>query len=259
MSRVLEGKAAIITGASSGIGLATVKLFVDSGATVLGVDLSPAPSAVPLGENFQFHQVNLTEPSAASSIIAAFTSAFPSKDNIDILVNNAGIMDNNEGVDTLTDDVYQRVIAVNLTSPIKLMGEVVKIMKQNGGGSIVNVSSKAGSSGASAGVAYTASKHGLLGATKNTAWLYKEDSIRCNAISPGAVRTNIANSMDMASMDLCSSMKIAPVIACHVNTQTGAGTAGPEVAAQAILFLASDLSKGITGAVLPVDNGWSVI
>lgn len=155
-------QSAIVTGASSGIGLSTVKLFIEAGASVLGVDLSPAPPSVPINEQFQFHRVNLAESTAPSSIVTAFRSSFPDQSNIDILVNNAGIMDNNAGVETFKDETYDRVIAVNLTAPIKLMREVVKIMKQNGGGSIINVSSKAGTSGGIAGVAYTASKHGLV-------------------------------------------------------------------------------------------------
>lgn len=259
MNQILRGKSAIVTGASSGIGLSTVKLFIEAGASVLGVDLSPAPPSVPINEQFQFHRVNLAESTAPSSIVTAFRSSFPDQSNIDILVNNAGIMDNNAGVETFKDETYDRVIAVNLTAPIKLMREVVKIMKQNGGGSIINVSSKAGTSGGIAGVAYTASKHGLVGATKNTAWLYKDDGIRCNSILPGAVKTNISTTMDHANMDMTATQRIAPVIGCHINMQTGEGSAEPQVSAQAILFLASDLSKGITGVNMPVDNGWSVI
>ena len=103
----------------------------------------------------------------------------------------AGIIDRNEGVETLNDEVWEKVMAVNLTAPVRLMREVVGVMKTQGGGengkggSIVNVSSKAGISGAVAGVAYTASKHALVGVTKNTAWLYKDDGVRCNAVCPG--------------------------------------------------------------------------
>jgi len=152
---------------------------------VLGVDRSAAPDTVSQGETFAFHQVDITEASAPPAIVAATCRAFPHSKRIDILVNNAGVMDLNAGVATLLDETWDRVIAVNLTAPVKLMREVVNVMKENGGGSIVNVSSKAGQSGAAAGIAYTTSKHGLIGATKNTAWLYKEEGIRCNAICPG--------------------------------------------------------------------------
>lgn len=94
-------------------------------------------------------------------------------------------MDQNSGADNVLDEDWDRIIAVNLTAPVRLMREVLKVMKAQKSGSIVNVSSKAGISGAVAGVAYTASKHGIVGVTKNTAWLFKDEGIRCNAICPG--------------------------------------------------------------------------
>lgn len=175
--------------------MATANTFLEAGALVLGVDLSPAPASITPGETFRFHQVDLTESTAPSSIVAAFKAAFPNHANIDILVNNAGIMDSLHGVEVVPDDIWERVIAVNLTAPVKLMREAVKVMKQNGGGSIVNVASKAAISGAVAGVAYTASKHGLIGATKNTAWFYREEGVRCNAIAPGCEFASISWSL----------------------------------------------------------------
>ncbi|KAH6906558.1 short-chain dehydrogenase/reductase SDR [Coprinopsis sp. MPI-PUGE-AT-0042] len=250
MSKVLAGKVAIVTGASSGIGLATVKLFLESGASVLGVDVSAAPESVPLGETFAFHQVDLTATKAPAEIVAAARSAF-SINRIDILVNNAGIMDIFAGAATYTDETWDKVIAVNLTAPTRLMREK--------SGNIVNVSSKAGISGCSAGVAYTASKHGILGVTKNTAWIYKDDGIRCNAICPGSISTNIANTIDWNTADHAAFNTLKPIMACHINMETGEGLLQPQACAQAILFLASDLSTSMTGIVVPVDNGWSVI
>ncbi|OKO92262.1 Levodione reductase [Penicillium subrubescens] len=94
-------------------------------------------------------------------------------------------MDRNNSVDSLTDEMWDRCIAINLTAPVKLMREVIPIMREQKSGSIVNVGSKAATSGAASGVAYTASKHGLIGATKNVAWRYKQEGIRCNAVCPG--------------------------------------------------------------------------
>lgn len=252
----LAGKVAIVTGSSSGIGLATTQALLRDGCSVLGVDLRPNDVFTNF-PTFSFYESNIADPLAAVAIIAASKEAFPESGGVDILVNNAGIMDNNAGVETLKDEVWERVIAVNLTGPVKLMREAVKVMKVKGGGAIVNVSSRAGISGAVAGVAYTASKHGIVGATKNTAWLYKDDGIRCNAVAPGGVATNIGNTL--RDMDIASSMKIKPVIDVHMNTITGEGIATPETIAQVIVFLASDASKGISGAILPVDNAWSTI
>ncbi|KAK0213311.1 short-chain dehydrogenase/reductase SDR [Desarmillaria ectypa] len=255
----LVGKVAIVTGSSSGIGLATTQALLRDGCSVLGVDLRPN-DAFTNSPTFSFYEGNIADPLAPAAIIAASKKAFPESGGVDILVNNAGIMDNNVGVDALKDEVWERVIAVNLTGPVKLMREAVKVMKVKGGGAIVNVTSKSGMSGAVAGVAYTASKHGILScrsATKNTAWLYKYDGIRCNAVAPGGVTTNISNTL--RDMDIASSMRIKPILDVHVNAITGEGMAAPETIAQVIVFLASDPSKGISGTILPVDNAWSTI
>jgi len=151
---------AIITGASNGIGLATVNAFLSSGEwNVFGVDLSAAPTSV-TGANFHFLQINITQEDAPAKIVSACQASFGSR--IDALLNVAGVMDKNAGVDNLVDEDWDRIIAVNLTAPVRLMREVVNVMKEQRSGCIVNVASKAGMSGAAAGVAYTASKHGLV-------------------------------------------------------------------------------------------------
>lgn len=179
----LKSKVVIVTGASSGIGLAATEVLLKHGAKVLGTDLSPAPSLA--SADFHFLQANLIDASAPDKIVEACTTAFGKK--IDALLNVAGIPDQNSSVDTLTNANWEKAIAVNLTAPVKLIRAVVPIMILNGGGSIVNVASKAAISGAAAGVAYTASKYGLVGATKNVAWRYKDEGIRYNAICPGVV------------------------------------------------------------------------
>jgi len=157
---------AIITGVSSGIGLVTTNSFLSSGWRVLGVDFSPAPPSIienaSFKSKFNFVQTDITQHNAAGAIVSACQSAFGSR--IDALINVAGIIDKNAGVDNLQDEDWDRVIAVNLTAPIKLMREVINVMKVQKSGCIVNVASKAGTSGAVSGVAYTSSKHGLVGA-----------------------------------------------------------------------------------------------
>ncbi|KAK7448425.1 hypothetical protein VKT23_013688 [Stygiomarasmius scandens] len=259
----MEGKVAIITGASSGIGLATANAFLSSGWRVLGVDLSAAPPSITenaaFKPKFYFLQTNITQQDAPKTIVSACQSAFGSR--IDALINVAGILDKNAGVDNLQDEDWDRVIAVNLTAPIKLMREVINVMKVQKSGCIVNVSSKAGMSGAVAGVAYTSSKHGLIGATKNTAWLYKEEGIRCNAICPGAVATNIASSVDFSKWDQFATEKFKSVQLTHWDPAAKSRDAIQDASqpADVILFLASDAARGVNGAIVPVDNAWSVI
>jgi NAD(P)-dependent dehydrogenase (short-subunit alcohol dehydrogenase family) len=124
----------------------------------MGADVSKAPDIQDPG--FAFVQMDLTEPESPHTLVKASQNAFGEK--IDILLNVAGIMDGFASVATVTDADFERILAVNLTAPVRLMREVVQVMKAHKSGNIVNVSSRAGISGASMGVAYTASKHGLV-------------------------------------------------------------------------------------------------
>jgi len=268
MTGILDGKVCIITGASGGIGLATVQTFLKAGALVLGVDMLPAPEAVPESDTFVFFQIDITEPDAAATIIAKAISSFPAQ-RLDVLVNVAGIIDDNGSVVTVLDSMWERIMAVNLTAPMALSREAVKIMLAQGhGGSIVNVTSKAGISGAAGGVAYSTSKHALVGLTKNTAWLFKDDKIRCNAIAPGAMATPAmarveeernASEAKRAAFDMETFLKIKPVYDLHFGEAIGVPPADPVVCGKAIAFLASDMAEGVSGVILPVDNAWSTI
>jgi NAD(P)-dependent dehydrogenase (short-subunit alcohol dehydrogenase family) len=147
----------IVTGCSSGIGLATAKLAVEEGAKVLGIDISAASEALASlpTTDFRFLQVDLTEADAPSRVVSKAVEAYGGR--IDALLNVAGVMDNNASADSVTDGMWDRCIAINLTAPVKLMREVLVVMKEQKSGSIVNVASKASISGAAAGIAYTAS------------------------------------------------------------------------------------------------------
>lgn len=146
-----------MTGSSSGIGLATAKLAVEEGAKVLGIDVSAASKALANlpTTDFRFLQIDITDADAPLRVVSKAMEAFGSR--IDALLNVAGVMDNNASADNVTDDIWDRCIAINLTAPVKLMREVLVIMKEQKSGSIVNVASKASVSGAAAGIAYTAS------------------------------------------------------------------------------------------------------
>jgi NAD(P)-dependent dehydrogenase (short-subunit alcohol dehydrogenase family) len=122
------------------------------------------------------------------------------------------------------------------------------LLKQ--GGAIVNITSVAGVSGAAAGAAYTASKHALIGLTKNTAWRYALQGVRCNAIAAGAVETNITASVDMTQMDPGGSERAGRYY------QLIPKTLKPLDLANLILYLASDEAQSINGAVIPADGGW---
>jgi len=169
---------------------------------------------------------------------------------VDILVNNAGVMDYFHPVGTLEDEVWERVIAVNLTGTMYMSRRAAQVMLENGGGSIVNLSSRAGLVGSAAGAAYTTSKHGVVGLTRSTAWQYAEKGIRCNAICPGGVHTNIVSERHMALSDPEGVVRmgmVAPMPALLEAIDI----------ANLALFLASDESRHINGAIIPADAGWS--
>lgn len=156
----VQGKIVIITGCSSGIGLATTRLFLERQATVFGIDIGAVPQKLADEyTTFTFHQADLTVANAVDEAVARCKEAHA---RIDVLVNCAGISDGWSSADTLHEDEWERVMAINLTVPIRLMKAVLPSMKEQKEGAIVNVASKAGISGAAAGIAYTASKHGLV-------------------------------------------------------------------------------------------------
>jgi NAD(P)-dependent dehydrogenase (short-subunit alcohol dehydrogenase family) len=162
---LLGNKVAIVTGCASGIGLATAKLFLSSGATVFGIDISSFPSPSPISsyysDRFTFHQVNLLEPSAADDAVAACVLKYG---RVDILANVAGVMDSYEAADTITDAQWERVMGINALVPMRLTRAVLNEggMKARKNGSIINVASKSALSGAAAGSSYTASKHAVV-------------------------------------------------------------------------------------------------
>jgi NAD(P)-dependent dehydrogenase (short-subunit alcohol dehydrogenase family) len=167
-----------------------------------------------------------------------------------VLVNNAGVMDQNEAVGDVDDETWERVLRVNLFGTMYLTRKAVKTMAEQGSGSIINIASIGGITGSVAGVSYTASKHGVIGLTRSTAYLYAQKGVRCNAILPGAVKTNIQQSMDVAKVDAWATERL--------NLSYGMIPAQLEAddVAKLALFLASDDAVHINGALIAADGGW---
>ena len=128
---------------------------------MLGVDIAAEHDSLKEDPRFKFHQCDLTSPEAAITVVSACATTFHTP-RIDALLNVAGIMDNFAAIDKFEDAAWERVMAINLTAPARLMRAVIKVMRPQKSGAILNVSSAAGESGAMAGCAYTASKHGLV-------------------------------------------------------------------------------------------------
>ena len=248
----LQDKIAIITGASSGMGKAMAKLFTQEGAIVYAIDLveERLHQTVEEIKNDGGHIIGYTGNVTDRKQIEAILDDIIRKQNkIDILINNAGIMDGMEPIDELSDETWNKVMAVNLYGPMMITRKVIKQMLTQESGNIINIASVGGLFGCRAGVAYTSSKHALIGLTKNTAYMYAEQGIRCNAICPGAVNTNIGQSMH----------NVSPT----GGARAGAGMAvnprmgEPQEIAQVALFLASDDASFLNGSIVTADGGWT--
>jgi len=250
MSDRFAGKLAVVTGAGSGIGLATAKLLIAGGAKVIAVDVVQQrldDAAKEIGASYVPIAVDITAADAPAKIAAA-AGGTP-----DILINNAGIMDGFLPTAEVTDAVWDKVLAINVTSMMRLIRQFLPGMIAAKHGAIVNLASEAAIR-TCAGVAYTVSKHAVVGLTKNTAAMYSKDGIRCNAIAPGGVETNVDGEFrsQLAGERMGAAM--------GATMMAVAGTGKPEQLANAICFLADDQAASfINGVVLPVDGGWSTV
>lgn len=248
----LENKTAIITGAASGMGKAMALLFASEGAKVVVADLKQEAIDEVVKE---IHDAGgraigvICNVSNEEEIRQMIATTIQKYQTLDVLVNNAGVMDNFEPIHELSDEQWHRVMNVNLNGPFYACRLAVPIMLNQGSGSIINVASVGGLYGCRAGLAYTASKHAVVGITKNIGFMYAQKGIRCNAIAPGGVNTNIGQSMSKPSEFGGSRATIGGSVMPRM------GEAG-EIAKTA-LFLACDDSSFVNGTVVTADGGWT--
>ncbi|MCU6707475.1 SDR family oxidoreductase [Paenibacillus sp. J5C_2022] len=248
----LNGKVAIVTGAASGMGRAMAELFAREGAKVVVADMNVELVGLVVeeikrnGGEATGVVVNVADNSSVEAMVAAAVEQYGC---LNILVNNAGIMDNFVPAGEVTDELWNKVLGVNLSGPMMTCRAALAIMKeQEDGGVIINNASVGGLFGARGGASYVVSKHGLIGLTKNIAATYGGNGkIRANAIAPGAINTNIGSTITEPNP-----LGLAAIGAVG---QAPSGEAA-EVAAAA-LFLASDEASFVNGTTLTVDGGWT--
>ncbi|MDP9702381.1 NAD(P)-dependent dehydrogenase (short-subunit alcohol dehydrogenase family) [Paenibacillus intestini] len=248
----LENKVAIVTGAGSGMGKAIATLYAQEGAKVVVSDINEEAAQAVVqeiqangGEAFVL-LANVAKEEDVQQLIDQTVSKYGT---VDILVNNAGIMDGMEPAADISDERWEKVFAVNTTSVMRTTRKVLPIFLEKQQGVIVNIASAGGLHGGRAGAAYTASKHAVVGFTKNTGYMYAEQGIRCNAIAPGAVATNIGASMTGINPFGAGRQQQGMAINPRVGTS--------EEIAKVALFLGSDESSFVNGTVITADAGWS--
>lgn len=248
-----EGKSVVVTGASSGMGYTIAKDFAKEGAVVIAVARRKerleqlAQEAQGLPGRILPYAGDISSKEVNEGMI---DFAVKECGKLDVLVNNAGIMDEFKPIGEVTDEQWDRVLNVNLAGPMYAMRKAVLTMTaQETGGNIVNVASIGGVCGCRAGAAYTASKHALVGLTKNTAFMYADKGIRCNVVCPGGVETEVMNSQTNLSQ--------AGMGRVMAGLDTSIPSGKPEDIASVVLLAASDEGRFINGATLVVDGGVS--
>lgn len=246
----LAGKVALVTGAGSGIGRATAELFAREGAELVVVDVDAASARAcaeaieATGGSALAVPTDVADNDAVEAMAAAARERFG---RVDVLVSNAGILDDYEPAAETRDETWNRVLGVNLNGMFFTARALIPGMLESGGGAIVNVASTAGLNGGNGGAAYTTSKHGVIGFTRQLCFDYARRGIRCNVICPGAVETGMTREIfASADAEVMKAVESAPI----------GRWAQPEELAAAALFLASDEASFVNGAVYVVDGGF---
>jgi NAD(P)-dependent dehydrogenase (short-subunit alcohol dehydrogenase family) len=252
MNQSFAGKVALVTGAGSGIGLATAQAFAEAGASVVLADSredtvrAATEGLTASGGKALAVRCDVTDDAQVASMIARTVATFG---RLDAAFNNAGVMQRRVDTAEISDDEWDRVMAINLRGVWSCMKHELRQMLRNGGGAIVNNSSIGGVVGNPGLAAYHAAKHGVLGLTKTAALEYATKGIRINAVCPGSINTPMAHSLTGGDPKVLAELvEAAPI-----------GRLGePEEIAAAVLWLCSGDSSYVIGHSLLVDGGYTV-
>ena len=245
----LEGRVALVTGAAGGIGGAVAGRFAAAGAEVLAADLRP--DEVPPAERVHPHGCDVTRSEQVRAAVEAAVARFGRLDALFTGVGMSGRRLGDGPVDACTEDAWDAVLTVNLTSVFLCLKHAVPAMLSGGGGSIVTLSSVLGLVGGDADFAthaYAASKGGIVALSRAVAVAYAPRGVRCNVLCPGLVRTAMSRRAQEDPRILGRMAELQPLVGDLIE---------PEDVAEAALWLAGTESRYVTGAVLPLDGGWT--
>lgn len=250
----VKDKVVILTGASSGIGEDAALRLAREGANVVAIarrfdrleELKGKAKGLE-GEIFPL-QGDMSSDEDIKNMVQTTIDEYG---KIDVLINNAGVLDRYLSADNMEDDVWDWVMKINLTGPMKLIRESMKYMLKQESGNIINISSVGGLYGAKGGLGYVTSKHGIIGMTKHIGAIFADKGIRSNVIAPGNIKTDIAETVSNPNTEVLDKI---------IKTTEPLPVLGEvEDIGNLILFLASDESKFINGATIVSDGGWTAL
>jgi 3-hydroxybutyrate dehydrogenase len=259
--RALDGKVALVTGSTSGIGLGIVRALAAAGAGVVLNGLGSAVEigrtreqiAAELGVKASFSPADMTRPKSIDEMIAATVAQFG---RLDILVNNAGIQ-HVAPLDQFPVEKWDLILAINLSSAFHTTRLALPAMRQNGFGRIINIASAHGLVASPFKAAYVAAKHGIVGLTKVTALETAEEGITCNAICPGYVYTPLVEAQIDSQAKAHGISRDQVIRDVLLAQQPNKRFATVEELGALAVFLSTEAAASITGVALPVDGGWT--
>jgi len=248
MSASLEGRVAFVTGSAAGLGRRIARVLAGAGATGLGLDTADGVEGLPAGWHFQ--RGDVTDESALSRAVETIRERYG---RLDIVVANAGVVPPWSETDAIDLEEWERVFAVNVRGVVATIKHAVPLMR-DAGGSIIAMGSLNSRRAHPEQCAYTASKHAVLGIVRATALDLGRFGIRVNALGPGPVATDALRERIRRRAEAGGPNEVEALDGLAADTALGRLATEDDVASAA-LFLASDLSAGISGQILPVDAG----